>query len=129
MPSQNGLMLDSPDVKIALKIEDAQCPWNVGGIMLEIRDGVLNLTKIPEEEAQAGALIAQAIQEGAIFAGRTEAKVVSKSVKAGDVATSKTYATGVDVDPISAEEQQALMLISSYRVAPSPIQQLPVIRG
>ncbi|HPI18235.1 MAG: GNAT family N-acetyltransferase [Thermotogaceae bacterium] len=48
----DGLMLDSPDVKIALKIEDAQCPWNVGGIMLEIRDGVLNLTKIPEEEAQ-----------------------------------------------------------------------------
>ena len=84
---------------------------------------------IPEEVAQAGALIAQAIQDGAMFAGRTEAKVVSKSVKAGDVATSKTYATGVDVDPISAEEQQALMLVSSYRVAPSPILQLPVIRG
>ena len=84
---------------------------------------------IPEEVAQAGALIAQAIQDGTVFAGRTEAKVVSKSVKAGDVATSKTYATGVDVDPISAEEQQALMLISSYRIAPSPIQQLSVIRG
>ena len=84
---------------------------------------------IPEEVAQAGALIAQAIQDGTMFAGRTEAKVVSKSVKAGDVATSKTYATGVDVDPISAEEQQALMLISSHRIAPSPIQQLSVIRG
>ncbi|HOY27299.1 MAG TPA: sterol carrier protein domain-containing protein, partial [Mesotoga sp.] len=48
----SAILLDSPDVKIALKIEDAQCPWNVGGIMLEIRDGVLNLTKIPEEEAQ-----------------------------------------------------------------------------
>ena len=84
---------------------------------------------IPEEVAQAAALIAQAIQDWTMFAGRTEAKVVSKSVKAGDVATSKTYATGVDVDPISAEEQQALMLISSYRIAPSFIQQLPVIRG
>lgn len=83
----------------------------------------------PEEVAQAGALVAQAVKDGTMFAGRTEAKVVSKSVKAGDVATSKTYATGTDVDPISAEEQQALILISSYRIAPSPIQQLSVIRG
>ena len=84
---------------------------------------------IPEEVAQAGALVAQAVKDGTMFAGRTEAKVVSKSVKAGDIATSKTYATGTDVDPISAEEQQALILISSYRIAPSPIQQLSVIRG
>ena len=93
------------------------------------KNDVPHYDPIPEEVAQAGALIAKAIQEGAIFTGRTEAKVVSKSVKAGDVATSKTYATGVDVDPISAEEQQASMLISSYRVAPSPTLQLPVIRG
>ena len=93
------------------------------------KNDVPHYDPIPEEVAQAGALVAQAVKDGTMFAGRAEAKVVSKSVKAGDVATSKTYATGVDVDPISAEEQQALMLISSYRIAPSPIQQLPVIRG
>ena len=93
------------------------------------KNDVPHYDPIPEEVAQAGALIAQAIQDGTMFAGRTEAKVISKSVKAGDVATSKTYATGVDVDPISAEEQQALMLISSYRIASPPMFQLPVIRG
>lgn len=46
---------------------------------------------VPEAIKQAGVELAQGFIKGEILQGRTESVVTSKSVKAGDVASSKTF--------------------------------------
>lgn len=70
---------------------------------------------VPDDVLLAGALIAEAVDNDEMYQGRSEGVVVSKSVKAGEVSTSKTYAGGVDGAPISANEQMALALIEPYK--------------
>ena len=70
----------------------------------------------PPDVLMAGALIAQSIAKGEMYQGRTEGVVVSKSVKAGDVSSSKTYASGTDGEPISQAEQQALLLLARHLI-------------
>ncbi|WP_323841586.1 MULTISPECIES: hypothetical protein [unclassified Moraxella] len=69
---------------------------------------------VPDDVLMAGALIAEAVADGDMYQGRSEGVVVSKSVKAGEVSTAKTYASGADGMAISANEQMALALIKPY---------------
>ena len=61
--------------------------------------------------------------------GGEEGVVVSKSVKAGDVSSSKTYASGTDGEPISQAEQQALLLLAAYLVKTKGYRQVRVERA
>ena len=83
----------------------------------------------PPKVLMAGALIAQSIAKGEMYQGRTEGVVVSKSVKAGDVSSSKTYASGTDGEPISQAEQQALLLLAKYLVKTKGYRQVRVERA
>ena len=83
----------------------------------------------PPDVLMAGALVAQSIAKGEMYQGRTEGVVVSKSVKAGDVSSSKTYASGTDGEPISQAEQQALLLLAPYLVKTKGYRQARVERG
>ena len=83
----------------------------------------------PPDVLMAGALIAQSIAKGEMYKGRTEGVVVSKSVKAGDVSSSKTYASGTDGEPISQAEQQALLLLAPYLVKTKGYRQARVERA
>ena len=83
----------------------------------------------PPNVLMAGALIAQSIAKGEMYQGRTEGVVVSKSVKAGDVSSSKTYASGTDGEPISQAEQQALLLLAPYLVKTEGYRQVRVERA
>lgn len=83
----------------------------------------------PPDVLMAGALIAQSIAKGEMYQGRTEGVVVSKSVKAGDVSSSKTYASGTDGEPISQAEQQALLLLAPYLVKTKGYRQARVERA
>ncbi len=70
---------------------------------------------VPNEILAAGAYIAKEVVAGNMYQGRTEGAVVSKSVKAGSVSSSKTYASGVDGQAMSAGESMALALIAPYK--------------
>ena len=69
---------------------------------------------IPEQILAAGAYIAQEVIAGNMYQGRKDGLITSKSVKAGSVSSSKTYASGVDGQAISAGEQMALALIAPF---------------
>jgi len=71
---------------------------------------------VPNEILAAGAYIAKEVIAGTMYQGRTEGAVVSKSVKAGSVSSSKTYADGVDGQAMSAGEQMALVLIKPFKI-------------
>ena len=88
-----------------------------------------NFEIVPVDILMAGALIAQSIAKGEMYQGRTEGVVVSKSVKAGDVSSSKTYASGTDGEPISQAEQQALLLLAPYLVKTKGYRQARVERA
>lgn len=69
---------------------------------------------VPNAVLAAGAYIAKEVIAGNLYQGRSEGLLASKSVKAGSVSSSKTYASGVDGQAISAGEQMALALIAPY---------------
>lgn len=69
---------------------------------------------VPNEILAAGAYIAQEVIAGNMYQGRKDGLITSKSVKAGSVSSSKTYASGVDGQAISAGEQMALALIAPF---------------
>lgn len=71
---------------------------------------------VPNEILAAGAYIAQEVIAGNMYQGRKDGLITSKSVKAGSVSSSKTYASGVDGQAISAGEQMALALIAPFKV-------------
>ena len=83
----------------------------------------------PQEIIMAVSIVAKAISDGEMLQGRSEGIVVSKSAKAGDVATTKTYATGVDGQPISKSEQMAEMLIAPFLSASRSFGYVAVERG
>lgn len=69
---------------------------------------------VPKPILAAGAYIAQEVIAGNLYQGRKDGLIVSKSVKAGPVSSSKTYASGVDGQALSAGESMALALITPY---------------
>ena len=91
--------------------------------------GLPQFEVMPTNVLMAGAIIAKAIAKGDLYQGRSEGIVVSKSVKAGDVSSSKTYAAGTAGEPISAAEQQALLLLEPYLVKVKSHRQVSVTRA
>lgn len=71
---------------------------------------------VPTEILAAGAYIAQEVIAGTMYQGRKDGLITSKSVKAGSVSSSKTYAEGVDGQAMSAGESMALVLIKPFKV-------------
>lgn len=69
---------------------------------------------VPEQILAAGAYIAKEVIAGNMYQGRKDGLITSKSVKAGSVSSSKTYASGADGQAISAGEQMALALIAPF---------------
>lgn len=84
---------------------------------------------LPEAIKQAGIELAQGFIKGEMLQGRTESVAVSKSVKAGDVSSSKTFSTNEKDRPMGQHEMIALALIEPYIVKFGGICQIAVNRG
>lgn len=84
---------------------------------------------VPEAIKQAGIELAQGFIKGEILQGRTESVVTSKSVKAGDVSSSKTFSSHEKDRAMGQHEMIALLLIEPFIAKFSGLANLPVIRG
>lgn len=83
--------------------------------------GVKITDEVPDAIKQAGVELAQGFIKGELLAGRTEGVVVSKTAKAGEVSTSKTYAQGADGQAMGQHEMIALTLIEPYIIKGVPL--------
>ena len=75
---------------------------------------------IPDEVKQAGAELAKVAAEGKLYEQKTEGSLEAKTVKAGSVTTSKTFAS-LDTSKIIAQPgdvQFALALLVPWRSSP-----------
>lgn len=75
---------------------------------------------IPDEVKQAGAELAKVAAEGKLYQQKTEGSLEAKTVKAGSVTTSKTFAS-LDSSKIIAQPgdvQFALALLTPWRSSP-----------
>ena len=80
----------------------------------------VDMDAIPEEVKQAGAELAKVASEGKLYQQKTEGSLEAKTVKAGSVTTSKTFAS-LDSSNIIAQPgdvQFALALLSPWRSNP-----------
>ena len=80
----------------------------------------VDMDAIPDEVKQAGAELAVVASEGKLYQQQTEGSLEAKTVKAGSVSTSKTFAT-LDSSKIIAQPgdvQFALALLSPWRSSP-----------
>ena len=83
--------------------------------------GVKITGEVPNAIKQAGIELANAFIKGELLAGRTEGVVTSKSSKAGEVSTSKTYASGADGQAMGQHEMIANALLAPYVVKGVPL--------
>ena len=117
---------------IAASLDDAN--WSVAGNEMQavlLANAWLNEKRlplyddvVPDSILHAGAYIAKEVIAGNMYQGRKDGIVVSKSVKAGPVTSSKTYAAGADGQALSAGESMALALIASFKTTPPLIVEL-----
>ena len=85
--------------------------------------------KIPQAIKQAGVELAQGFIKGELLQGRAETVAVSKSVKAGDVSSSKTF-SALDKDrAMGQHEMIALALMEPYIVKFGGFVGVAVTRG
>ena len=80
----------------------------------------VDMDAIPVEVEQAGAELAKVASEGKLYQQKTEGSLEAKTVKAGSVTTSKTFAS-LDSSKIIAQPgdvQFALALLSPWRSNP-----------
>lgn len=84
---------------------------------------------VPEAIKQAGIELAQGFIKGEMLQGRTESVVTSKSVKAGDVSSSKTFSSHEKDKAMGQHEMIAQALIEPFIAKFSGLANLPVIRG
>ena len=76
----------------------------------------VDIDAVPEEVKQAGAELAKVASEGKLYQQKTEGSLEAKTVKAGSVTTSKTFAS-LDSSKIIAqpgEVQFALALLNPW---------------
>lgn len=79
----------------------------------------IDMDAIPEEVKQAGAELAAVASEGKLYQQHTEGSLEAKTVKAGSVTTSKTFAS-IDTSKSTALPdgvQFALGLLAPWRVS------------
>jgi len=80
----------------------------------------VDMDVIPDEVKQAGAELAKVAAEGKLYQQKTEGSLEAKTVKAGSVTTSKTFAS-LDSSKIIAppgDVQFALALLTPWRSSP-----------
>ena len=80
----------------------------------------IDMDAIPDEVRQAGAELAKVASEGKLYQQKTEGALEAKTVKAGPVSTSKTFAS-LDISKIIAQPsdvQFALALLAPWRSSP-----------
>ena len=80
----------------------------------------VDMDAVPDEVKQAGAELAKVASEGKLYQQKTEGSLEAKTVKAGSVTTSKTFAS-LDSSKIIAQPgdvQFALALLSPWRSSP-----------
>ena len=80
----------------------------------------VDMDAVPEEVKQAGAELAKVASEGKLYQQKTEGSLEAKTVKAGSVTTSKTFAS-IDTSKLIAQPgdvQFALALLSPWRSNP-----------
>lgn len=80
----------------------------------------VDMDAIPVEVKQAGAELAKVAFEGKLYQQKTEGSLEAKTVKAGSVTTSKTFAS-IDTSKLIAQPgdvQFALALLSPWRSSP-----------
>lgn len=80
----------------------------------------VDMSAVPDEVKQAGAQLALVASTGQLYQQQTEGSLEAKSVKAGSVSTSRTYAT-LDRSSTGAQPegvQFALALVSPWRCNP-----------
>jgi hypothetical protein len=80
----------------------------------------IDMDAIPDEVRQAGAELAKVASEGKLYQQKTEGALEAKTVKAGSVSTSKTFAS-LDSSKIIAQPsdvQFALALVAPWRSSP-----------
>ena len=80
----------------------------------------VDMDATPEEVKQAGAELAKVASEGKLYQQKTEGSLEAKTVKAGSVTTSKTFAS-LDSSKIIAQPgdvQFALALLGPWRSNP-----------
>ena len=80
----------------------------------------VDMDVIPDEVKQAGAELAKVAAEGKLYQQKTEGSLEAKTVKAGSVTTSKTFAS-LDSSKIIAQPgdvQFALVLLAQWRSSP-----------
>lgn len=76
--------------------------------------GVPKMQSVPEAVRQAARELYLAFIDGKLYGGRTEAQVLSKSVNAGGVSVSKTFAVDESAQPISHEQMLADALLAPF---------------
>ena len=80
----------------------------------------VDMDVVPEEVKQAGAELAKVAAEGKLYQQKTEGSLEAKTVKAGSVTTSKTFAS-LDSSKIIAQPgdvQFALALLAPWHSSP-----------
>ena len=80
----------------------------------------VDMDAVPEEVKQAGAELAKVASEGKLYQQKTEGSLEAKTVKAGSVTTSKTFAS-LDSSKLVAQPgdvQFSLALLSPWRSNP-----------
>ncbi|QZI68675.1 protein singed [Pseudomonas protegens] len=80
----------------------------------------IDMDAIPEEVKQAGAELAKVAADGKLYQQKTEGALEAKTVKAGPVTTSKTFAS-LDISKIIAQPadvQFALALLAPWQSNP-----------
>ena len=91
---------------------------------------LFNFEIIPSDIKLAGYLVAKAFANGEVFAGKTEATIVKKKVKADSVEVEKEYAQGDNETPVSKNMMMAYQLITPFlQPANRFTGQLRVTRG
>ena len=80
----------------------------------------VDMDDVPIEVKQAGAELAKVASEGKLYQQKTEGSLEAKTVKAGSVTTSKTFASldGSKIIAQPGDVQFALALLSPWRSNP-----------
>lgn len=104
----------APDEKKALAVMQANA------YLTSLKLCGVDMSAVPDEVKQAGAQLALVASTGQLYQQQTEGSLEAKSVKAGSVSTSRTYAT-LDRSSAGAQPegvQFALALVSPWRCNP-----------
>ncbi|GKQ44380.1 protein singed [Pseudomonas syringae] len=97
--------------------QKARAVMQANAYMTSLSLADVDMKAIPEEVVQAGVELAQVAASGKLYQQQTEGSIASKTVKAGSVSTSKTFASIDTSKSTSLPDglQFALALLAPWR--------------